>query len=56
MNLAEMNLPDLVGTLLGFFFTLMVFSYAFGDNALFRATIHIFIRIFSWVCRYCRLV
>lgn len=41
--MAEMSLPDLVGTLLGFFFTLMVFSYVFGDNALFRATIHLFI-------------
>jgi hypothetical protein len=45
MSLADMSLPDLVGTLLGFFLTLMVFSYAFGDNALFRATIHIFIGV-----------
>ena len=45
MSLADMNLPDLVGTLLGFFLTLMVFSYAFGDNALFRATIHIFVGV-----------
>jgi len=41
--LAEMSVPDLVGTLLGFFLTLMVFSYVFGDNALFRATLHLFI-------------
>lgn len=41
--MAEMSLPDLVGSLLGFFLTLMVFSYVFGDNALFRATIHLFI-------------
>lgn len=45
MNLAEMNLPDLVGTLLGFFLTLMVFSYILGDNALFRVSIHIFIGV-----------
>lgn len=45
MNLAEMNLPDLVGTLLGFTLTLMVFSYVLGDNALFRVGIHIFIGV-----------
>lgn len=45
MNLAEMNLPDLIGAIIGFFLTLMVFSYVFGDNALFRATIHIFIGV-----------
>lgn len=41
--MAEVSLPDLIGSLLGFFLTLMVFSYIFGDNALFRATIHLFI-------------
>jgi hypothetical protein len=41
--MAEMSLPDLIGSAMGFFFTLMVFSYVFGDNALFRATIHLFI-------------
>ena len=41
--MAEMSTPDLVGSILGFFLTLMVFSYVFGDNALFRATIHLFI-------------
>lgn len=45
MSLADMSLPDLVGTLLGFALTLMVFSYAFGDNALFRFTIHLFIGV-----------
>jgi hypothetical protein len=45
MNLADMGLPDMIGTLLGFAFTLMVFSYAFGDNALFRVTIHLFIGV-----------
>jgi hypothetical protein len=45
MNLADMNLPDLIGAIVGFFLTLMVFSYVFGDNALFRATIHIFIGV-----------
>lgn len=45
MSLVEMSLPDLVGTLLGFTLTLMVFSYVFGDNALFRVGIHIFIGV-----------
>jgi hypothetical protein len=37
--------PDLAGTVLGFIFTLLVFSYVFGDNALFRLTIYIFIGV-----------
>ncbi len=45
MSLAEMSLPDLIGTLVGFALTLMVFSYAIGDNALFRITIHVFIGV-----------
>lgn len=45
MNLANLNLPDLIGALLGFTFTLLVFSYIFGDNALFRIAIHIFIGV-----------
>ena len=36
---------DLAGVLLGFFFTLCVFSYIIGDNPLFRIAIHIFIGV-----------
>jgi hypothetical protein len=45
MSLAEMSLPDLIGVVLGFALTLMVFSYVLGDNALFRTTIHLFIGV-----------
>lgn len=41
MNLAES--ADLIGTVVGFLLTIMVFSYVVGDNALFRLAIHIFI-------------
>ena len=47
MSLAELSLADMVGSILGFFLTLMVFSYVFGDNALFRTAIHIFIGVAS---------
>lgn len=45
MNLADLSLMDLAGTFLGFVLTLMTFSYIFGDNALFRIAIHIFIGV-----------
>lgn len=45
MNLAEMALPELIGTMLGFVFTLMVFSYILGDNPLFRIAINVFIGV-----------
>jgi len=45
MNLAEMSLVDLFGTLMGFFFTLCVFSYVFGDNILFRIAIYVFVGV-----------
>lgn len=45
MSIAELGLADLIGVILGFFFTLLVFSYIFGDNPLFRITIHIFIGV-----------
>jgi hypothetical protein len=45
MNLAGLGGADLVGVLLGFILTLCVFSYVFGDNALFRIAIHIFIGV-----------
>src|SRR5512134_1627974 len=47
MNLGSLSLPDLVGTFLGFVLTLLVFSYVFGDNALFRLVIHIFVGVAS---------
>jgi hypothetical protein len=47
INLAQFNLPDFVGTLLGLAFTLCVFSYVFGDNALFRIAMSIFVGVAS---------
>lgn len=47
MNIAELSMGDLAGLILGFFLTLLVFSYIFGDNALFRLTIHLFIGVAS---------
>ena len=47
MNIAQISLPELVGTLLGFMFTLFVFSYIFGDNVLFRITISLFVGVAS---------
>ena len=40
-----MNLADQIGALLGFVFTLLVFSYLLGDNPLFRFTVHLFIGV-----------
>jgi len=37
------SLADLSGLLLGFSFTIFIFSYIFGDNFLFRLATHIFI-------------
>lgn len=36
---------DLIGTLVGFILTLLIFSYLLGDNPLFRLAIHIFIGV-----------
>jgi hypothetical protein len=47
VSLAQLSLPDLAGTILGFFLTIMVFSYIFGDNGLFRAAIYIFVGVAS---------
>jgi len=47
MILAELSFADLAGTILSFLLTLMVFSYVFGDNTLFRTAIHIFIGVAS---------
>ncbi len=45
MNLGDLSLLDVVGALVGFGLTLMVFSYVFGDNALFRVALHMFIGV-----------
>jgi hypothetical protein len=41
----ELSIPDLVGGFVGFFLTIFVLSYAFGDNGLFRLAIYIFIGV-----------
>jgi hypothetical protein len=38
---------DLVGSILGFLFTLLIFSYVLGDNPLFRIAVYIFIGVSS---------
>ena len=45
MELFSLSLPDLVGTFVGFVLTLMVFSYIFGDNLLFRFAMYVFIGV-----------
>jgi len=45
MTFSGVNLGDLIGAFLGFFFTIAVFSYILGDNFLFRVTISIFIGV-----------
>ncbi len=39
------KLAEPLGTIIAFLLTLMVFSYIFGDNALFRLATHIFIGV-----------
>lgn len=38
---------DLIWTLIGFFLTLLVFSYIFGDNPVFRLVSYIFVGIIA---------
>ncbi len=45
MNLASMTTSDLVGALISFTFTIIIFSYILGDNPLFRLVTHIFIGV-----------
>ena len=46
MSAFDLSLLDLVGTLLGFTLTILVFSYIFvGDNMLFRIASHLFIGV-----------
>ena len=42
-----MSSLDILGAILGFALTLMVFSYLIGDNPLFRVAIHVFIGVAS---------
>lgn len=45
MSPTIMSMGDVIGALLGFIFTLFVFSYIVGDNFFFRLTSHIFIGV-----------
>lgn len=45
MSLFEANLADLAGAFLGFTLTLFVFSYAWGENPLFRIATHLFVGV-----------
>jgi hypothetical protein len=45
MNLLNASMPDLIGAFLGFTFTVFVFSYAWGENPLFRIATHIFVGV-----------
>lgn len=45
MNLEAINVLDLLGNLTAVLFTLLVLSYAFGDNPIFRLAIHVFIGV-----------
>jgi hypothetical protein len=43
MNLGDLN--GILGGLVGFILTLMIFSYMLGDNFMFRLAVHIFIGV-----------
>lgn len=45
MTMAEVNITNLAGTVLGFILSIAVFSYLLGDNALFRVTSSILIGV-----------
>ena len=45
MNLADIGMADLLGLVFGLFFTLAIFSYALGDNMLFRVASSIFVGV-----------
>lgn len=42
-----MNFSEVIGTFVGFIFTVAVLSYILGDNAIFRLSIYIFIGVAS---------
>jgi hypothetical protein len=45
MNLLGLGFADLIGAVVSFVLTVLIFSYIFGDNALFRVAIHVFIGV-----------
>jgi hypothetical protein len=45
MSIFDLNILDLVGTLLGFVLTIFIFSYIWGDNLLFRIATHLFVGV-----------
>jgi hypothetical protein len=45
MTPTDFALADVIGTVVGFFLTLLVFSYLLGDNPLFRLAVHLFIGV-----------
>ena len=51
MNIFSPSVIDLIGTLVGFTLTIFIFSYIWGDNALFRIATHLFIGVAAgYVC------
>ena len=45
MSLASVSFPDLLGAVVGFSLTLMIFSYIITDNIFFRVAIYVFIGV-----------
>jgi len=45
MSVFDLNNLDLLGTVLSFGLTLIIFSFIFGDNLLFRFAIHVFVGV-----------
>ncbi|MFC2053341.1 hypothetical protein ACFLV7_03460 [Chloroflexota bacterium] len=45
MSVFDPNNLDLLGTILGYGFTLIIFSFIIGDNLLFRFAIHVFVGV-----------
>ena len=45
MSAFDLSLLDLIGALLGFVLTILVLSYIFGDNVLFRIAAHLFVGV-----------
>jgi len=47
MNIATMNMADLIGAGVAFVLTLLILSYIIGDNPLFRIALHLFVGVAS---------
>ena len=45
MIFADTGLVDIIGAIIAFVLTLLVFSYMIGDNVAFRLGVHIFIGV-----------